>query len=266
MARGAGAALHGKAHRLVEHQHVGVFVERNRADEGAVLLRLRRVVARWRRVQLERRNAHGLAAFEPRLRLGALAVHAHLALADDALDMAERQAGIARLEKAVDAHAILVAGHRDRLHAGGKMHRLRCGDWRRCHRSRFARRTWGKGRARTAAFGRALASALHLQIGLAGIVSFSGALFVALVAIKATTTAARACSLPSAARLARAFAAAAHDATAVNRASVVSSPSRSASLILNRSPSASRNSPAESVRFSEAPLRRCTESTLLESA
>ena len=51
MARGAGAALHGEPHRLVEHQHVVVFVERDRLDEGAVLLRLRRVVARLRRAR-----------------------------------------------------------------------------------------------------------------------------------------------------------------------------------------------------------------------
>ena len=57
VAHGAGAALHGKPHRLVEHQHVGIFVKRDRPDEGAVLLRLRRIVARRRRLELERRNA-----------------------------------------------------------------------------------------------------------------------------------------------------------------------------------------------------------------
>ena len=38
MARGAGAALHRKPHRLVEHQHVGVFVERDRFEKRAGLL------------------------------------------------------------------------------------------------------------------------------------------------------------------------------------------------------------------------------------
>ena len=60
-----------------------------------------------------------LAAGKPRLRLAALAVHAHLAFADDALDMAEREAGKARLEEAVDAHAVLVRRDGDGLHLGG---------------------------------------------------------------------------------------------------------------------------------------------------
>jgi hypothetical protein len=82
------------------------------------LLRLRGVVARFRRLELERRNAHGLPGFKAVLRLGALAVHPHLALADDALDVAERQARKARLEKAIDAHAVLVRRDGDGLHAG----------------------------------------------------------------------------------------------------------------------------------------------------
>ena len=44
-------------------------------------------------------------ALEPVLRVGALAVHAHLAFADDALDVAERQPGKPRLEEAVEPHA-----------------------------------------------------------------------------------------------------------------------------------------------------------------
>ena len=108
MAHGAGAALHRKPHRLVEHQHVVVFVERDAFEEDAVLLRLRGVVARRGRRELERRDAHGLPPFQPRLRLRALAVHAHFAFADDALDMAEGQTGKARLEEAVDAHVVFV--------------------------------------------------------------------------------------------------------------------------------------------------------------
>jgi hypothetical protein len=53
------------------------------------LLRLRRVIARSRRIHLQRRYSHRLPGFQPLLRLGALAVHPHLAFADNALDMAE---------------------------------------------------------------------------------------------------------------------------------------------------------------------------------
>ena len=106
VARGAGAALHRKPHRLVEHQDVGVFVERDRFQEFARLLIgcvARR--ARLRLVEPQRRNAHGLAGLEPALRLGALAVDPHLAFADDALDMGKAQSRKPRFEEAVDAHA-----------------------------------------------------------------------------------------------------------------------------------------------------------------
>ena len=117
MAVGAGAALHRKPHRLVQHQHVVVLVERDRLDEGAVLLVAGGVVARLRRLDLERRDADRLALLQPVLGLRALAVHPHLAFADDALDVAERQARIARLEEAVEPHAVLVGADGDGLHA-----------------------------------------------------------------------------------------------------------------------------------------------------
>src|SRR3974377_517471 len=113
MASGAGAALHRKSYRLVENQHVVVFVERDQLEEGAVLLRLRRVFTRFRRRRVERRNAHRLPCFQTRFRLRALAVHAHFAFADDALDVAERQARKVRLEESVDAHVVFVAGDGD---------------------------------------------------------------------------------------------------------------------------------------------------------
>src|SRR5262249_60056178 len=77
--------------------------------------------ARLRRVEPQRRDAHRLSRLQPILRLRALAVHPQLALADDALDVTERQAGITRLEEAVDAHARLVAGHGDGLHAARRV-------------------------------------------------------------------------------------------------------------------------------------------------
>src|SRR3974390_3503233 len=120
MASGAGAALHRKSYRLVENQDVVVFVERDQLEEGAVLLRLRRIFTRFRRREVERRNAHRLPCFQTRFRLCALAVHAHFAFADDALDVAERQARKVRLEESVDAHVVFVAGNCDGSHADRK--------------------------------------------------------------------------------------------------------------------------------------------------
>ncbi len=92
MARGAGAALHREPHRLVEHQHVGVLVQRDRFEEGAGLRRrLALGRQRPRLVEPQRRDAHRLPGLQPVLRLRALAVHAQLAFADDALDVGERQ-------------------------------------------------------------------------------------------------------------------------------------------------------------------------------
>ena len=55
-------------------------------------------------------NRSAVIAVTIGLGLGALAVHPHLAFSDDALDMTERQAGKARFEEAVDAHAVLIGG------------------------------------------------------------------------------------------------------------------------------------------------------------
>jgi hypothetical protein len=119
MARGAGTALHRKPHRLVEHQHVGVFVERDRFKKRAgLLVSLAAGGARFRRIEPQRRNADRLPGLEPVLRLRALTVDAHLAFADDALDVGEAQARKPRLEETVHPHAGFVGGHRDVLHAG----------------------------------------------------------------------------------------------------------------------------------------------------
>ena len=121
MAHGAGAALHREPHRLVEHQHVGVFVERERLEERAIFLRRRRIIARLRRIKAQRRNTHCLSGFQPVLWLRALAVDAHLAFTDDALDVGEAQAWKARLEEAIDPHAGFVRADRHVLHAASPL-------------------------------------------------------------------------------------------------------------------------------------------------
>jgi len=86
-------------------------------------LSLRRVIPRRRCVYLQRRNANRLTCFKARLRLCSLAVHPHLAFADDALDVAERKTGKSRLKKTIDAHAGFIGHYDDRLYGSGK---LRC--------------------------------------------------------------------------------------------------------------------------------------------
>ena len=76
--------------------------------------------ARLFRIEPQRRNADLLARLQPALGFGALAVDPQFAFADHALDMAEGQAGKARLEKAVDPHAVFVRGDRDGLHLAGQ--------------------------------------------------------------------------------------------------------------------------------------------------
>jgi hypothetical protein len=100
MARGARAALHREPHGLVQHQHVGVLVERDRLEEIAGLgIRLVFRRARPGLVQAQRRDTHRLSGSSRCFGLRALAVHAQLAFADHALDMGERQPGETRLEE-----------------------------------------------------------------------------------------------------------------------------------------------------------------------
>ena len=146
MARGAGAALHRQPHGLVEHQHVVVFVERDGFEEITSLdLGLAPARARLALLEPQRRDAHRLPGFEPLLSLRALAVHAQLALTDDALDMGERQPGKARLEEAIDAHAGFVRAHLGGLHAASRR-----GGSLRPAVARFRRRAHGHRRSSSA--------------------------------------------------------------------------------------------------------------------
>src|SRR5262245_21070293 len=124
VASGAGAALHRKPHRFVEHQHVSILMQRDRAQEVACLgVGLTVGSTRPFLTELERWNAHGLSGRKPVLRLGALAVHAQLAFANDALDVRKRKSRKACFEKAIDAHAGFVSRHRDSLYGSGSSRR-----------------------------------------------------------------------------------------------------------------------------------------------
>ncbi len=75
---------------------------------------------RFGRIEPQRRNPHALAGLQTVLAVGALAVDAQLAFANDALDVGERQSGKARLQEAVDAHVVLVRRDDDGLDLGRK--------------------------------------------------------------------------------------------------------------------------------------------------
>ncbi|KAF0136228.1 MAG: hypothetical protein FD152_1084, partial [Xanthobacteraceae bacterium] len=114
---GSRAALHGEPGRLRQHHDVGVLIERDRGKEaGDVLADLGRHGPRL--VELQRRHAHRLAGFQSVLGLDAAPVHPQFALADDALDVAERELRESGREEAVDPHVVLVLGDGQRLDAG----------------------------------------------------------------------------------------------------------------------------------------------------
>ena len=125
ISRDAGAALHRKPRRLVQHHDVGVLEEDHLLQRLQCFGRSFGERARaLRGVELERRNANALAFFQPVLAVGALAVDAQLAFANDALDVGERQTRKTRLEETVDAHVVLVRGDDDGLNLGRQRRRL----------------------------------------------------------------------------------------------------------------------------------------------
>ena len=110
-----GAALHGKPGRLVEDEDLGVLVDQHlRQHVGIALLahgaRGHRALALL--VDAERRHAHHLAGLDARVGLGAAAIDADLAGAQQLLQMAEAQAREMRLEPAIEPHARLAGFHR----------------------------------------------------------------------------------------------------------------------------------------------------------
>ena len=111
MPRRSRPALHRQTHRLVEHQYVGVLVERYGIEKLASL-DVSRASYFLRRTLIEpqRRDAYRLPAVQSLFRLRAPAIHPQLALSDDPLDVRERQPGKPRFEKAVDAHAGFIGG------------------------------------------------------------------------------------------------------------------------------------------------------------
>jgi hypothetical protein len=118
---GARAALDGEAVGLVEHQHVSVLVKDDGAEEGAILVLARGAAGGgFRRVELQRGDADGLAGLETVARVHALAVHPQLALPDDALDVGEGELGEAGEEETVHPHPGLVRLDGERLDAGGE--------------------------------------------------------------------------------------------------------------------------------------------------
>src|SRR6478735_2559912 len=135
MVRGLGSTLHGDPRRLVEHQEIVVLVKRDGGEKRALGLgqRLRRR-RRRRRCGRQWWNANALSGGKARTRLGASAIDAYLAGAEQLLKPAVRQVGVMASEPAVEAHAVLA--------------RLYCP---RFDRRSLRHRTSGKGRLRPTA-------------------------------------------------------------------------------------------------------------------
>jgi hypothetical protein len=120
MARRSRPALHRQTHRLVEHQYVGVLVERYgieklaSLDVGRASYFLRRTL-----IESQRRDAYRLPALQSLFRLRALAIHPQLAFANYPLNVGKRQPGKPSFEKAVDAHPSFVGGDNDALNSHG---------------------------------------------------------------------------------------------------------------------------------------------------
>ena len=115
MTRSARTALHSEAVRLVEHHHILVLVKNEAPDErGVPVIHLRASSGGVFGGRFaERRNPHALPGLEPRLRLGAGAIDAHLARAQDFLKLAEAERRIACLQETVEPEPVLAVLHRD---------------------------------------------------------------------------------------------------------------------------------------------------------
>ena len=114
---GAGAALHGQPKRLVEHEHVLVLEQDRPLDQIAVALgeAQRRGNRRLRlgRLAHDRRHAQLLAGLQPGIGLHPLAVDAHLARAQQLLEVGIAHVRKMHAEPAVEAQPRLVALHLD---------------------------------------------------------------------------------------------------------------------------------------------------------
>ena len=119
MARGAGAALHGNAVGLVQDQDAFVLEQDHPLDEVAVALGEpeRRHHRRPRLCGLadDGRNAHLLAGLHAGIGLHALAVEAHLAGAQQLLQIAVADLGKMHAKPAVEAQTSLAARYLDGL-------------------------------------------------------------------------------------------------------------------------------------------------------
>ena len=116
MALGAAAALHGQAMRLVEDVDVVVLVEDQVAQELARRASLTLTGLTVSGI-VDRRNAHGLAAGEPRAGRHLGLVDPDLAVADQLLQAPEAELRKMRGEPAVEPHAVFVACYLPLLNA-----------------------------------------------------------------------------------------------------------------------------------------------------
>src|SRR6185437_1041022 len=128
MALGVGAALDGKAVRLVDDDEVVVLVQHGAADHLEVARPgRRRLAARRRRADVaQRRDADDLAGSDAIAGLGALAVDAHLAGAQQPLEAAMAEAREMPAEPAVEPELAVGGGDGNGLNAAHRRYGLSC--------------------------------------------------------------------------------------------------------------------------------------------
>jgi hypothetical protein len=113
MARRFGAALHRKASRFVDDDHVGVFVQNQRADE--IDIRAAHAFRRARGGVRQGRHAHFLARLDAVGGFHTRAIDAHLAGADQFLNLTLAQMRVAAAQPAVDPRHAVVTRHFNRF-------------------------------------------------------------------------------------------------------------------------------------------------------
>ena len=120
--------MHGDPGGLVEHQQLRVLVHDRLPDARQQLLRGPGGLGRSpRRCQAHRGDANLIARVQARFGPRALAVHAHLALADHAVDAAARQVAQALLHVVIEALPGLLGAHLAVLDGGANFGDFRLG-------------------------------------------------------------------------------------------------------------------------------------------
>jgi len=128
----AGAALHGKAGGLVEHQHLVVLMQQHLAQHIVVVAVLYGVGGERPGgffVDVHRRHSDGLAGVHPAVGLDPAAIDADLPGSEQLLQLREAETGKMRLEPAIEPHARFLRIYLYELYARHIDYLFNLGNW-----------------------------------------------------------------------------------------------------------------------------------------